>query len=177
MRGKVVDSVIKAGKNRITPAQAGKRAWLRQQPLGYRDHPRACGEKNSPVSMFSTPTGSPPRMRGKAAQMAAAQAAWRITPAHAGKRSSRPKGWALMGDHPRACGEKSTATVSFVILLGSPPRMRGKVDLRTESGQKQGITPAHAGKSLLLANQTTSFQDHPRACGEKTLCAVPLSCS
>ena len=45
--------------------------------------------------------------------------------------------------------------------------MRGKA-VRNETGTSwQGITPAYAGKSLLLRHQFFSRWDHPRVCGEK----------
>ena len=45
--------------------------------------------------------------------------------------------------------------------------MRGKA-VRNETGTSwQGITPAYAGKSLLLRQQFFSRWDHPRVCGEK----------
>ena len=56
-----------------------------------------------------------------------------ITPAYAGKRKQSrilmPRVW----DHPRVCGEKDDGTDDEEPPQGSPPRMRGKVTLRTAS--------------------------------------------
>ena len=52
-------------------------------------------------------------------------------------------------------------------VQGSPPRMRGKVSMRDESGNILGITPAHAGKSGHHGHHGMAERDHPRACGEK----------
>ena len=71
-----------------------------------------------------------------------------ITPAHAGKSHNRKGGTGQTWDHPRACGEKKLDFASVAPYLGSPPRMRGKVDERTEAFQSGRITPAHAGKRM-----------------------------
>ena len=45
--------------------------------------------------------------------------------------------------------------------------MRGKAEMSENRGFIVGITPAYAGKSSRLPFIPTSFQDHPRLCGEK----------
>ena len=45
--------------------------------------------------------------------------------------------------------------------------MRGKVQLIGMIESFDRITPAYAGKSSRLPFIPTSFQDHPRLCGEK----------
>ena len=57
--------------------------------------------------------GSPPRMRGKVLCPDAFAAAFRITPAYAGKSSVN--GWPSFAirDHPRVCGEKSLNGISL----------------------------------------------------------------
>ena len=75
--------------DRITPAHAGKRITVYGPYSRYWDHPRTCGEKsrtNGPASLL---LGSPPHMRGKGGLPRLAVLHPGITPAHAGKRSSR----------------------------------------------------------------------------------------
>ena len=52
---------------------------------------------------------------------------------------------------------------------GSPPRMRGKLDVTVGTPERLRITPAHAGKTASSANTAGSRLDHPRACGENVL--------
>ena len=47
--------------------------------------------------------------------------------------------------------------------------MRGKGGLHLFAADRQGITPAYAGKSLCLLRQKDDVWDHPRLCGEKML--------
>ena len=51
--------------------------------------------------------------------------------------------------------------------MGSPPRMRGKVDFPLCPSPPYGITPAYAGKSELTKWPDCWEWDHPRVCGEK----------
>ena len=89
-----------------------------------------------------------------------------ITPAHAGKTcGNRP---ALTGkkDHPRACGENLYLSSVCELSMGSPPRMRGKLDFAEKVVVDLGITPAHAGKTSRSSAELSATRDHPRACGE-----------
>ena len=52
-------------------------------------------------------------------------------------------------------------------ILGSPPRVRGKVKPATQRDSIIRITPACAGKSPLPFLLQSRRQDHPRVCGEK----------
>ena len=47
--------------------------------------------------------------------------------------------------------------------------MRGKEQRKHIVGTSQGITPAHAGKRTLTLPGFKWHEDHPRACGEKTM--------
>ena len=70
-------------------------------------------------------------------------------------------------DHPRVCGEKTSAGSPQAFLIGSPPRMRGKVAGALRNAAGLGITPAYAGKSRTLGTGGSGRRDHPRVCGEK----------
>ena len=45
--------------------------------------------------------------------------------------------------------------------------MRGKAFDGIKKAAEDRITPAHAGKSLVVVNHGEVIVDHPRACGEK----------
>ena len=70
-------------------------------------------------------------------------------------------------DHPRVCGEKRFHLAHGLSVPGSPPRMRGKVTLLYALADREGITPAYAGKSLRRIRLDRVPRDHPRVCGEK----------
>ena len=72
-----------------------------------------------------------------------------------------------IGDHPRLCGEKISPFLALNMVVGSPPPMRGKVINHDRFLFAGGITPAYAGKRLLLVIELVQLWDHPRLCGEK----------
>ncbi len=127
MRGKVVSAFTTLVTVRITPAYAGK----------------------SHVPLLSVPvqSGSPPPMRGKANTANAIPENLRITPAYAGKRITNVIFFAVIWDHPRLCGEKCRCSRDRTVDIGSPPPMRGKVELIQSNTDGLRITPAYAGKS------------------------------
>ena len=106
-------------------------------------------------------------MRGKERSDCSETAAFRITPAYAGKSGSLLFSVSVSGDHPRLCGEKDAVQSGDPARLGSPPPMRGKDGAITVVWEYFRITPAYAGKSEALASNPDAQEDHPRLCGEK----------
>ena len=151
----------------ITPACAGKRNSARTWSSVRQDHPRVCGEKSSMSRLFSLYSGSPPRMRGKGYGATIGEDGMRITPAYTGKSSFGLPSQTFTGDHPRVCGEKSHCVLSLYVVLGSPPRMRGKGVNPCNQRVAVRITPAYAGKRVMQHPIERGDGDHPRVCGEK----------
>ena len=147
MRGKGFASGLRAAACGITPAYAGKRKMIDEIWQCKRDHPRVCGEKIYVDEVLPADT-------------------W-ITPAYAGKRHSGKRTHHKRRDHPRVCGEKSDKSFSVWSLTGSPPRMRGKVNILLSFAPLIRITPAYAGKREAGRKVRLTFRDHPRVCGEK----------
>ena len=108
-------------------------------------------------------------MRGKGHNLISVLFVQRITPAYAGKRPIIIAERISFRDHPRLCGEKYFYMNEENREKGSPPPMRGKDDLWNERFQRQGITPAYAGKRLIIYIMCEQAGDHPRLCGEKNL--------
>ena len=90
----------------------------------------------------------------------------RITPADAGKTAKRELKAAQKADHPRGCGENALGKTRITVAMGSPPRMRGKLEKPCMPENPYGITPADAGKTYASANNSPIPRDHPRGCGE-----------
>ena len=89
MRGKVDIAHFAQQLVGITPAYAGKRFPFSLPAARLKDHPRVCGEKLKSNDEDVTYKGSPPRMRGKAILDYMGVPTKRITPAYAGKSSSK----------------------------------------------------------------------------------------
>ena len=123
------------------------------------------------------PSGSPPPMRGKERSDCSETAAFRITPAYAGKSGSLLFSVSVSGDHPRLCGEKASCSSQKQQTIGSPPPMRGKDGAITVVWEYFRITPAYAGKSCNRFCTSGSGWDHPRLCGEKCIFGDTVLCS
>ena len=89
-----------------------------------------------------------------------------LIPAHAGKTFSAPLSSFQTWAHPRACGENQVRCEHFINILGSSPRMRGKLTPWLMKSHSEGLIPAHAGKTPADAAATLNAAAHPRACGE-----------
>ena len=131
-----------------------------------------CGEKKLVREFCLEHRGSPPRVRGKDVHKKKSYSRMRITPACAGKSycstqfspnaEDHPRvcGEKVKGalffyppnkDHPRVCGEKRGSVTQPSRILGSPPRVRGKVFCAFWAALLHRITPACAGKRVFIA--------------------------
>ena len=146
MRGKELLYQGRGRRQGITPAYAGKRAFIPRPRPTPRDHPRVCGEKPESGRWGEQDAGSPPRMRGKEWYLQGENPAPGITPAYAGKSSRESDCCNELQDHPRVCGEKAISRLMERRVRGSPPRMRGKGLLEVFVPEPLRITPAYAGK-------------------------------
>ena len=91
MRGKAAGSAAHRVDRGITPAYAGKRQPAPAWPRRRQDHPRMCGEKQTPQSIAAVKLGSPPHVRGKDQLVGHIEPDRGITPACAGKRQKKDK--------------------------------------------------------------------------------------
>ena len=130
------------------------------------DHPRGCGEHPPCLSRATTASGSSPRLRGALRAVLNGIRSWRIIPADAGSTTVLVAVLAVLGDHPRGCGEHTNAELQHSSKDGSSPRMRGA---RYHDGNREIVTriiPADAGSTPMRPEPRTPEKDHPRGCGE-----------
>ena len=105
-------------------------------------------------------------MRGKPKPAPCQRTPRGITPAGAGKTTPRVAHTRRRKDHPRRCGENTITFTRHFIFRGSPPQVRGKLQLATGLGKTVRITPAGAGKTIHTGVRICTAEDHPRRCGE-----------
>ena len=151
---------------RSPPRVRGKAAAARAGLVAVGITP-ACAGKRRLSSACTWQGGSPPRVRGKAnSPFSRAITTW-ITPACAGKSPNWFYSRLSGRDHPRVCGEKWLWRSCFSAPCGSPPRVRGKDLGAGVDCCRSGITPACAGKRMIIVPVGETHRDHPRVCGEK----------
>ena len=129
-------------------------------------HPRACGENLKRLYTRSEIAGSSPRMRGKHQWRWGESTPSRLIPAHAGKTERASPANHPPPAHPRACGENLAASLRRSLIIGSSPRMRGKLNHLPHLNSLTRLIPAHAGKTKIWLDSGRCSGAHPRACGE-----------
>ena len=147
MRGALTIDAVLVDNQRIIPADAG--STISSYPVwsSLGDHPRGCGEHMYPNVLSWRNSESSPRMRGARAEHDLVQARLGIIPADAGSTRPLTALAAWSADHPRGCGEHSTALLSRPLSEGSSPRMRGAHAKAHQERHWRGIIPADAGST------------------------------
>ena len=150
---------------RIIPARAGQTWRTLLAICSPSDHPRACGANFPDGEIVRLNIGSSPRVRGKPTCLTVGPSNRRIIPARAGQTSRRSHPVRTCPDHPRACGANPISVALPSALLGSSPRVRGKLRVLFCPVVWVRIIPARAGQTRTLQVPCHHSPDHPRACG------------
>ena len=150
----------------LIPAHAGKTAPVQLRAHADRAHPRSRGENGTTFAVNWSAKGSSPLTRGKLATVAAAGAAARLIPAHAGKTSAKCASSPPTRAHPRSRGENRFHLHSSASRSGSSPLTRGKQTPWGEWAYALRLIPAHAGKTGRGTRAAGAGQAHPRSRGE-----------
>ena len=175
MRGALLDRERIGRHEGIIPAYAGSTTNLYIGITGRKDHPRVCGEHVPASSVDVWSMGSSPRMRGALGQHLGQRGVLGIIPAYAGSTSNPLCCLPRVGDHPRVCGEHVEIPSGCVGLVGSSPRMRGALIRDELHDCVLGIIPAYAGSTRALPRGEVPSVDHPRVCGEHSVCKLMFS--
>ena len=125
LRGTLSCRAARTWPTGIIPALAGNTrvsSHLRSPPW---DHPRACGEHNTPPMSATLSTGSSPRLRGTLCLVLRHAGGCGIIPALAGNTYDLNCCCLFSWDHPRACGEHNPPKPGDPSEVGSSPRLRG----------------------------------------------------
>ena len=111
--------------------------------------------------------GSSPRVWGQAiwALYLADQAG--IIPTRVGTSNVLICHQKIHGDHPHACGDKSSRRYVCLCELGSSPRVWGQALHFCAYQNHFRIIPTRVGTSIEKCISYFSSQDHPHACGDK----------
>ena len=135
---------------RFTPTRVGKTP---SQILADRRpavHPHACGENYEAFCCFRDIGGSPPRVWGKLAMTRRSFYNLWFTPTRVGK--TLPVRKTLVGDtvHPHACGENAGHVLVHSSIVGSPPRVWGKLSRPWRTHPDHPVHPHACGENIDL---------------------------
>ncbi len=154
---------------RITPAHAGTTPLLTASSPEVRDHPRSRGNHWHRQMYLARRIGSPPLTREPPKATKASGKKMGITPAHAGTTNGMQNLPEPIRDHPRSRGNHVRKFIENWHEWGSPPLTREPLCLGVASPADVGITPAHAGTTMIVPYNFKNIEDHPRSRGNHPL--------
>ena len=166
VRGKPAHRRDRGRRGGLIPACAGKTDRLHWTTPPRRAHPRVCGENHVSVRVVLGYPGSSPRVRGKHEEECSPERRPGLIPACAGKTRTRGSASRSCQAHPRVCGENASYAVTRPHMVGSSPRVRGKLAGMLPRAADGGLIPACAGKTPSWPPPHPSRWAHPRVCGE-----------
>ena len=172
-RGKPFTTWVSGTASGLIPAHAGKTAPNGIKNFADGAHPRSRGENRLIHWPPRTLVGSSPLTRGKHHRRDHAGRGPGLIPAHAGKTWWGRSSLACSRAHPRSRGENERRVKMSAATLGSSPLTRGKPLTRPLSPARQGLIPAHAGKTCSRRRRGWSRGAHPRSRGENWVWACP----
>ena len=169
MWGQVAQVLNASWNKRIIPTRVGTSEGREPKPSSKEDHPHACGDKSIDTPATFVVRGSSPRVWGQDCVGCAAVDKHIIIPTRVGTRHYPANLSKTAGDHPHACGDKSSLSFLAKEEQGSSPRVWGQALATSSSSYGRGIIPTRVGTSTHLRAKSLSAQDHPHACGDKQL--------
>ena len=113
--------------------------------------------------------GSPPRVRSRPGEPSGGIPAVGITSACAEQTIGAECDAVVSGDHLRVCGADLIVLTVLVGWVGSPPRVRSRLEADAGGPLRLGITSACAEQTSLSPSWSLLAQDHLRVCGADRL--------
>ena len=165
-RGKLQRIAATATSARLIPAHAGKTSLGKGLSPVIGAHPRSRGENHVFDVGGREYSGSSPLTRGKRMRPTPSQSRPGLIPAHAGKTDCRSLRCVAGPAHPRSRGENLRESYRAIMCGGSSPLTRGKLRGGDQVRHRQGLIPAHAGKTSVSPLIRGSPRAHPRSRGE-----------
>ena len=154
-------------------AMQGSSPLTRGKPSGSKIHIAGIGlipahaGKTPPWADSPSPrSGSSPLTRGKPGVPGDSGQGHGLIPAHAGKTFALVLPTCQARAHPRSRGENSRLGIEPNHHAGSSPLTRGKLLPLFYPPVKQGLIPAHAGKTVRSGTRRHRTAAHPRSRGE-----------
>ena len=110
----------------IIPTRVGTSDPFTRITTVTRDHPHACGDKNTQTQEYTLSKGSSPRVWGQETAICGDILTDRIIPTRVGTSELGELEIEVQQDHPHACGDKNVFSLYSSNIVGSSPRVWGQ---------------------------------------------------
>ena len=165
-RGRLAGSAALLRGRGLTPAWAGTAPCAHAATRSAWAHPRVGGDGFRPDETDLYAKGSPPRGRGRLAELSGCRPGSGLTPAWAGTAPRFGPRFPGLRAHPRVGGDGSSMAVRSERCRGSPPRGRGRRWADHFYPDRGGLTPAWAGTAAIGHRVCPFLGAHPRVGGD-----------
>ena len=155
--------------SRIIPTRVGTSRATVTVREKERDHPHACGDKLMLGAGSAQKMGSSPRVWGQVSVLFDSQFFSRIIPTRVGTSDKVSFYYLFLWDHPHACGDKRSMDFVGEGFIGSSPRVWGQEVCLIIESRGIRIIPTRVGTSTPENYRGFVVEDHPHACGDKTV--------
>ena len=145
----------------IIPTRVGTSFCSARNNGRSEDHPHACGDKFEFRLDDRRTLGSSPRVWGQARRPALPRPQRGIIPTRVGTRSALRTRDRQVGDHPHACGDKTSRAAFPVGYSGSSPRVWGQAGITRTSLAPARIIPTRVGTRLKKSRKIAVLQNQP----------------
>ena len=165
VRGRFGAGVCECAGGGLIPACAGQTQRRRGHAAAFGAHPRVCGADILSFTVPHAPLGLSPRVRGRPRD---GQLEWcrpGLIPACAGQTLHHLAPSDRSGAHPRVCGADRLNNLDRADIMGSSPRVRGRLGVFDAIQDELGLIPACAGQTPTSRASTPTAWAHPRVCG------------
>ncbi len=149
----------------LIPARAGRTGQTAAASAARPAHPRSRGADKDPPARSAMRSGSSPLARGGPAWPAQAAPERRLIPARAGRTEPGRPSASRRAAHPRSRGADHARVTCTLAGRGSSPLARGGLDRRRPGGQRAGLIPARAGRTIRPRRGRCARRAHPRSRG------------
>ena len=165
----VTSATVNISYDLIIPTRVGTRLADKSTVKSESNHPHACGDKSTSSLTSMAYIKSSPRVWGQDRRKTWIDGQHWIIPTRVGTRHYPANLSKTAGDHPHACGDKTSCVFSPLDVTGSSPRVWGQAACDLLHYAYAGIIPTRVGTSAVCRSYFTSREDHPHACGDKSL--------
>ena len=145
--GQVLNKILTELRNGIIPMRVGTSCNLLDISARRRDHPHACGDKQSNYLSSCPCLGSSPCVWGQEKQKVPRETVLGIIPMRVGTSGYAVNRCKVPKDHPHACGDKQAVAFFQVSCGGSSPCVWGQDADRLYEYDRIRIIPMRVGTS------------------------------